>query len=281
MGRLPRRRRAGPTGARPHPRRRRRHLSGAQDTGTSDRPLPPRAGRRGRPGLLLQAGLGRLDDAQRSFRYGLPVGREVRAPDGHHACPLRRLPRSSSCGPPGRPGWGRASASTSTSARSCGGRRRRGSSSRRSCPTSTCSSSGTRKQGRSGAATTRRWCGSWHTEDRRKWSSRGVAREAWPWSGAKSWSTPPFTVAEVDPVGAGDAFAAGYLAGHLWDLPAEERLRVANAMGALSVATLGDYEGLPDRDELRAFLEDERVSGEVRRWGMVIPTLREVGGCER
>jgi len=70
-----------------------------------------------------------------------------------------------------------------------------------------------------------------------------------------------FTVAEVDPVGAGDAFAAGYLAGHLWDLPAEERLRVANAMGALSVATLGDYEGLPDRNELWAFLDDERSLG--------------------
>jgi 2-dehydro-3-deoxygluconokinase len=72
---------------------------------------------------------------------------------------------------------------------------------------------------------------------------------------------PAFTVAEVDPVGAGDAFAAGYLAGHLWDLPAEERLRTANAMGALSVATLGDYEGLPDRDELQAFLDDERSLG--------------------
>jgi 2-dehydro-3-deoxygluconokinase len=32
---------------------------------------------------------------------------------------------------------------------------------------------------------------------------------------------------------------------------------VANAMGALSVATLGDYEGLPDEDELRVFLEGE------------------------
>ena len=70
-----------------------------------------------------------------------------------------------------------------------------------------------------------------------------------------------FAVAEVDPVGAGDAFAAGYLAGHLWDLPAKERLRVANAMGALSVATLGDYEGLPNEDELRAFLDDERSLG--------------------
>jgi 2-dehydro-3-deoxygluconokinase len=72
---------------------------------------------------------------------------------------------------------------------------------------------------------------------------------------------PAFTVAEVDPVGAGDAFAAGYLAGHLWDLPAEKRLRVANAMGALSVATLVDYEGLPHENELWAFLDDERSLG--------------------
>ncbi len=72
---------------------------------------------------------------------------------------------------------------------------------------------------------------------------------------------PSFDVDDVDPVGAGDAFAAGYLAGHVWDLPAEERLRVANAMGAMSVATLGDYEGLPDRDELRAFLEGEESLG--------------------
>jgi 2-dehydro-3-deoxygluconokinase len=66
---------------------------------------------------------------------------------------------------------------------------------------------------------------------------------------------PASEVVEVDPVGAGDAFAAGYLAGHLWGMTADKRLRVANAMGALSVATLGDYEGLPDVDELRAFLE--------------------------
>jgi 2-dehydro-3-deoxygluconokinase len=72
---------------------------------------------------------------------------------------------------------------------------------------------------------------------------------------------PGSEVAEVDPVGAGDAFAAGYLAGHLWGLLAGDRLRVANAMGALSVATLGDYEGLPDEDELWAFLEGEESLG--------------------
>lgn len=70
-----------------------------------------------------------------------------------------------------------------------------------------------------------------------------------------------FSVTQVDPVGAGDAFAAGYLAGHVWDRPAGERLRVANAMGAMSVATLGDYEGLPDEKELRAFLGGEKSLG--------------------
>jgi 2-dehydro-3-deoxygluconokinase len=72
---------------------------------------------------------------------------------------------------------------------------------------------------------------------------------------------PAFPVPEVDPVGAGDAFDAGYLAGHLWGLDPERRLRVANAMGALSVATLGDYEGLPDEEELRAFEEGRRALG--------------------
>jgi 2-dehydro-3-deoxygluconokinase len=72
---------------------------------------------------------------------------------------------------------------------------------------------------------------------------------------------PAYPVEAVDPVGAGDAFDAGYLAGHLWELAPEERLRVANAMGALSIATLGDYEGLPDKDELWAFLEGGKALG--------------------
>jgi 2-dehydro-3-deoxygluconokinase len=72
---------------------------------------------------------------------------------------------------------------------------------------------------------------------------------------------PAFPVVEVDPIGAGDAFDAGYLAGYLWGLAPEERLRTANAMGALSVATLGDYEGLPERGELRGFLEGRTALG--------------------
>lgn len=70
-----------------------------------------------------------------------------------------------------------------------------------------------------------------------------------------------FEVPEVDPIGAGDAFAAGYLAGELWGLGVQERLRVANAMGALSVMTLGDYEGLPSWEELESFMQGEESLG--------------------
>ena len=79
--------------------------------------------------------------------------------------------------------------------------------------------------------------------------------------GGVAHEQPAFPVGEVDPVGAGDSFAAGYLAGHLWGLDTEERLRVANAMGAYSVMTLGDYEGLPGREELEAFLSGKKTLG--------------------
>jgi 2-dehydro-3-deoxygluconokinase len=69
------------------------------------------------------------------------------------------------------------------------------------------------------------------------------------------WSSPGFPVRQLDPIGAGDAFAAGYLAATLWGRPPEDRLRTANAMGAFCVQNPGDYEGLPSRRELDAFLD--------------------------
>lgn len=69
-------------------------------------------------------------------------------------------------------------------------------------------------------------------------------------------TAPGFTVRQVDPIGAGDAFDAGYLAATLWGCPPAERLRTANAMGAFCVQSAGDYEGLPSRRELTAFLDD-------------------------
>jgi 2-dehydro-3-deoxygluconokinase len=64
-----------------------------------------------------------------------------------------------------------------------------------------------------------------------------------------------FPARQLDPIGAGDAFAAGYLAASLWGWAPDKRLRTANAMGAFCVQNLGDYEGLPSRRELDAFLE--------------------------
>ncbi|MFM9587897.1 sugar kinase [Streptomyces scabiei] len=54
----------------------------------------------------------------------------------------------------------------------------------------------------------------------------------------------------VDLVGAGDAFVAGYLSGLLDGAGIEARLHRAVTTAAFAVATRGDWEGLPTRDEL-------------------------------
>ncbi|TDB78433.1 sugar kinase [Actinomadura sp. KC216] len=61
---------------------------------------------------------------------------------------------------------------------------------------------------------------------------------------------PAHTVPVIDPVGAGDAFAAGYLAEFVRGRPVGERLETATAAGAYAVAARGDWEGLPSRAEL-------------------------------
>jgi len=57
-------------------------------------------------------------------------------------------------------------------------------------------------------------------------------------------------VVAVDSVGAGDAFAAGFLAALISGHDTSESLRWAALMGAWSVATHGDWQGLPTLDEL-------------------------------
>lgn len=61
----------------------------------------------------------------------------------------------------------------------------------------------------------------------------------------------------VDPIGAGDAFAAGFLVGMLENKSLMESAKLANAMGAFAVTTAGDIEGLPDRVELEAFINQQ------------------------
>lgn len=60
----------------------------------------------------------------------------------------------------------------------------------------------------------------------------------------------------VDPVGAGDAFCAGFIAARLEGADLAHALRAANACGASAVAASGDMAGLPERAELDRLLAD-------------------------
>jgi 2-dehydro-3-deoxygluconokinase len=65
----------------------------------------------------------------------------------------------------------------------------------------------------------------------------------------------------VDPVGAGDAFAAGFLTGQLRGMGLEESLVLANRCGAAAMLVPADQEGLPRWDEVAGAV----FTGDVRR----------------
>src|SRR5260221_12092023 len=65
----------------------------------------------------------------------------------------------------------------------------------------------------------------------------------------------------VDPVGAGDAFAAGLLTGLLRDFPLQDALTLANRCGALAMLSPGDMEALPTWSEVTA----EPSGSDIRR----------------
>ncbi|MFC8094550.1 sugar kinase [Streptomyces sp. NPDC057301] len=76
----------------------------------------------------------------------------------------------------------------------------------------------------------------------------GDGAEVFDASGSTARPAVPVTV--KDTVGAGDAFVAGYLSGLLDGEAVEGRLDRAVTVGAFAVASAGDWEGLPARDEL-------------------------------
>jgi 2-dehydro-3-deoxygluconokinase len=63
----------------------------------------------------------------------------------------------------------------------------------------------------------------------------------------------------VDPVGAGDAFAAGFLAARLRGADPAACLRQAACVAAIAVATEGDWEGLPSEEELLTLTQEEDI----------------------
>ena len=63
-------------------------------------------------------------------------------------------------------------------------------------------------------------------------------------------TVPALPVTVIDPVGAGDAFVAGYLVERMAGADARQRLTTAIAAGAFAVTVPGDCEGAPTRAEL-------------------------------
>ena len=84
---------------------------------------------------------------------------------------------------------------------------------------------------------------------------------AWYADGAERGFCPCYPATEIDPVGAGDAFCAGLLSGLLDGQPFREAIKRGAALGALCVSTFGDYQGLPDRRELEAFIGGKLAPG--------------------
>ncbi len=68
---------------------------------------------------------------------------------------------------------------------------------------------------------------------------------------------PGFSVAEIDPTGAGDCFDAGFLAGWLAHLPLSEAARLANACGALAVTKQGPMTGAEKLDSVQTFMTQQ------------------------
>jgi 2-dehydro-3-deoxygluconokinase len=75
-------------------------------------------------------------------------------------------------------------------------------------------------------------------------------------SGAEKKEIEGFKVNKVvDPVGAGDGFAAGFLSGLIDGSSLEESVQRGCAVGAMVITVNGDIEGLPDREMLNSFLQ--------------------------
>lgn len=69
----------------------------------------------------------------------------------------------------------------------------------------------------------------------------------------------------VDPVGAGDGFAAGVISGLLREEPLEQAVRRANAIGAMVVCVSGDIEGLPTFEAVERFMKPAGANRDVKR----------------
>ena len=73
---------------------------------------------------------------------------------------------------------------------------------------------------------------------------------------------PGHAIGVIDTTGAGDAFNAGYLTARLMNRPIDERLRFANACGALTAAAVGGTGGFTDHAMVETFACSITPSGQ-------------------
>jgi len=88
------------------------------------------------------------------------------------------------------------------------------------------------------------------------------ANGAWAADESNSCFIEPVTCRSVDPVGAGDAFDAAFLAGILRGENLETCGRMGAIAGAMATQTPGDIEGCPDERQMQLFLNK---TGEIYR----------------
>lgn len=82
------------------------------------------------------------------------------------------------------------------------------------------------------------------------------ARGATVWRDRVAFHAEAIRVPVLDTIGAGDALTAGYLSGVLDGVAPAEALHRGTVTASFAVATVGDWEGLPTRDEL-SLLDNE------------------------
>ncbi|MDN3242725.1 sugar kinase [Glycomyces tritici] len=75
--------------------------------------------------------------------------------------------------------------------------------------------------------------------------------------GGKAVFAPAEPVDVVEPVGAGDAFAAGFLYGRLREASLEASMRLGHRLAAGALQTVGDLAPPPPPETVRAILEDQ------------------------
>lgn len=71
---------------------------------------------------------------------------------------------------------------------------------------------------------------------------------------------PAYGIDAVDATGAGDNFLAGFASEILRGKSKSEALAFANACGAISATAVGAGTALRDRDQVRKFMDENRIS---------------------